>query len=371
MKRHTKKMMVPRKTLTKPVSQSSCGQLGGASQPKTAYLMLVPEDETHKQGETISLGEGVEGTINQLVDVEGLTKFDSDDKLKGARPNKEAGKSKIILGKVDDKVKTYINGNIQEIIPNKPIKVKYNQEIELYKAITTLSTNNSENSATGFNVESIAKEEETEPVSEIVSPTVPSEISTSEGITETQLNNLRSELQKIISKSINTENLTRYVLTATKKNIIVKKNDAEICSMPVVNVGLITLENLTKVYSAFSTLGSNCVFFVYKYNISEEDTGKNVYIVFNKYTTPQILQYNSPVYLNSEDCNKQGEKANSYIISPDINELSDSKYFKEDVFNADKYFNEKLIKQKGGKRTTLKRKQKLSGKHGKTLKRKY
>jgi hypothetical protein len=127
--------------------------MGGAP-AKKAYLMLVPADETHKEGKTINISESITGTITQIMYVTELNKFDDDDKLKGARPNKKPGTRKVVLGKVGDSVKTYINDTVQAqaITPENPIEVKYENEIELYKASNAPSAANSENISPSTNL---------------------------------------------------------------------------------------------------------------------------------------------------------------------------------------------------------------------------
>lgn len=372
VKSRTPRLVVKSKTLTKPACDS---QMGGAP-AKTAYLMLVPADDAHSQGSKINISDGETGTIKELISVADLKEFADDNGLKGAKPTTKPGTRQVVLGKIGDSIKANNNNKAKDITFEHPIEVKYDKEIELYNPnsatsnIPSIAT--SENKQVGTNLfateyesKHVAEHEhvaEPEPVAESVSET--------KTIPEDQLNTLRTELNQNEPKTITEgQKQIRYVLQVTKKKILVKKNDIEICSMSKPQVQTITLENLTRVYSAFSTLSSHCVFFVYKYKISD-DNNKEVYIVFNKYTAPQILQIGKSAYLNSVDCNKQGEVANSYIISPTVDELNEDKYKKDGSFIADKYFNEKPIKQSGGKRTTLRRPKKMVSKPAmKTLKR--
>ena len=361
MKRRARPNKFVAKTLKTKQTQPACGSQMGGAQPKTAYVMLVPADETHKVDSIIDIPGGKTGTIKELIPVANLNEFADDESMKKVKPKAMSGKRQIVLGKVSNEVKAYINGEIKYITPETHIAVKYNDNIELYNQ---KNVSNNPSTTGSENAEPVAKS-----APESAAEPEPEPEHEPEEITEEQLNALRTELNKNEPDTIKEEQKKmRYVLEAEKKNILVKKNNTQICSMPAPQVQKITLENLTKVYSAFSKLSSHCVFFVYKYEIPD-NSNKEVYIVFNKYTKPQIQQKGKPAYLNSVDCNKQGENANSYIISPTVGELDDEKYKKEGIFNAEKYFNEKPIKQKGGKRITLRRPKMAAKPAKKTLKR--
>lgn len=345
------------KTLTTKQTQSACGSQMGGAPPKTAYVMLVPADETHQEGSTINISEGKTGTINELMDVADLKEFDGDESMKKVKPKTMSGKRQIVLGKVGNDIK-FINGdNLSDITNETPIAVKYESDIELY---TPTASNESK---TGSNVENslnfnMFEQTNTESANTASTETTPAAAAEPAAAAVEEPPVVEEEpyinANEFTNAEIGSEKNTKFTVLKTKKAVKLSKDMSELGYLETKQIIEITsLDDYKNIYHKFTGQNApNCVFLVYKLKLNTNKPEQ--YYVFNKFSKPLLLtNAANPVELTTDTCKK------NHLLSPEPNEVLKDGFIVESFYNT----------LKGGKRITLRQHKKFVAKSAaKTLK---
>lgn len=354
MKRRARPNKFVPKTLTTKQTQPACGSQMGGAHPKTAYVMLVPADDKHNAGSEIKIPGGKTGTIIELMDVSGLNEFANDNKLTAARPNKESEKTKVVLGKVSNEVKAYINGKVVAINSAAGSEVKYENEIELYNPSSTPSTANSDNgtaSAILFAQEPTEPELATESADAVESAAAAAAVEEPPVVEEEPYINAN----EFTNAEIGSEKNTKFTVFKTKKAVKLSKDMSELGYLGTKQIKEITsLNDYKNIYNKFTAQKApNCVFLVYKLKLDANKPEQ--YYVFNKFSKPLLLtNAANPVELTTDTCNT------NHLLSPEPNEVLKDGFIVESFYNT----------LKGGKRMTLRKHKKFVAKSAtKTLKR--